>query len=91
NDVGPASDWNVPTGNAAIFRSFMPVTVPYRYFPKSTPFRLEGSASDIDNNPLTYCWEQNDVGPASDWNVPTGNAAIFRSFMPVTVPYRYFP
>ena len=59
--------------------------------PKSTPFRLEGSASDIDNNPLTYCWEQNDVGPASDWNVPTGNAAIFRSFMPVTVPYRYFP
>ncbi|WP_414843985.1 reprolysin-like metallopeptidase, partial [Chryseobacterium sp. IT-36CA2] len=33
--------------------------------PKSTPFRLEGSASDIDNNPLTYCWEQNDVGPAS--------------------------
>ncbi|WP_288436805.1 reprolysin-like metallopeptidase [uncultured Chryseobacterium sp.] len=59
--------------------------------PKSTPFRLEGSASDIDNNPLTYCWEQNDVGPAGDWNVPTGNAAIFRSFMPVTVPYRYFP
>ncbi|PRB02434.1 hypothetical protein CQ046_12805 [Chryseobacterium sp. MYb7] len=59
--------------------------------PKSTPFRLEGSASDIDNNPLTYCWEQNDAGPASDWNVPTGNAAIFRSFMPVTVPYRYFP
>jgi hypothetical protein len=59
--------------------------------PKSTPFRLEGSASDIDNNPLTYCWEQNDVGPASDWNVPTGNAAIFRSFVPVTVPYRYFP
>ncbi|WP_414845111.1 hypothetical protein, partial [Chryseobacterium sp. IT-36CA2] len=29
-------DWNVPTGNAAIFRSFMPVTVPYRYFPKIT-------------------------------------------------------
>ncbi|WP_454046696.1 reprolysin-like metallopeptidase [Chryseobacterium sp. Marseille-Q8038] len=59
--------------------------------PKSTPFRLEGSASDIDNNPLTYSWEQNDVGPASDWNAPTGNAAIFRSYVPVTVPYRYFP
>lgn len=59
--------------------------------PKSTPFRLEGSATDIDNNPLTYSWEQNDVGPASDWNAPTGNAAIFRSYVPVTVPYRYFP
>ncbi|NIF07412.1 T9SS type A sorting domain-containing protein [Chryseobacterium sp. Tr-659] len=59
--------------------------------PKSTPFRLEGSATDVDNNPLTYCWEQNDVGPAGDWNAPTGNAAIFRSFVPVTVPYRYFP
>ncbi|MCW1963873.1 reprolysin-like metallopeptidase [Chryseobacterium viscerum] len=59
--------------------------------PKSTPFRLEGSATDIDNNPLTYSWEQNDVGPAGDWNAPTGNAAIFRSYVPVTVPYRYFP
>jgi hypothetical protein len=59
--------------------------------PKGTPFKLTGSATDVDNNPLTYCWEQNDAGPEGDWNVPTGNAAIFRSFMPVTVPYRYFP
>ncbi|WP_343687876.1 reprolysin-like metallopeptidase [Chryseobacterium gleum] len=59
--------------------------------PKGTPFRLEGSASDIDNNPLTYSWEQNDVGPAGDWNAPTGNAPLFRSYLPVTVPYRYFP
>lgn len=59
--------------------------------PKGTPFRLEGSATDIDNNPLTYSWEQNDVGPAGDWNAPTGNAPLFRSYVPVTVPYRYFP
>lgn len=59
--------------------------------PLDTPFRLEGSASDIDNNPLTYSWEQNDVGPAGDWNAPTGNAPLFRSYVPVTVPYRYFP
>lgn len=59
--------------------------------PLNTPFRLEGSASDIDNNPLTYSWEQNDVGPAGDWNAPTGNAPLFRSYVPVTVPYRYFP
>ncbi|PXW12568.1 putative secreted protein (Por secretion system target) [Chryseobacterium sp. CBTAP 102] len=59
--------------------------------PKSTPFRLEGSAADIDNNPLTYSWEQNDTGPAGDWNAPTLNAPLFRSYVPVTVPYRYFP
>jgi len=59
--------------------------------PKSTPFRLEGSATDLDNNPLTYSWEQNDVGPAGDWNAPTLNAPLFRSYVPVTVPYRYFP
>ncbi|WP_062701064.1 reprolysin-like metallopeptidase [Chryseobacterium indologenes] len=59
--------------------------------PKSTPFKLTGSATDAENTALTYCWEQNDAGPAGNWNAPTGNAALFRSFMPVTVPYRYFP
>ncbi|HCA08088.1 reprolysin-like metallopeptidase [Chryseobacterium sp.] len=59
--------------------------------PKGTPFKLTGSATDAENNPLTYSWEQNDVGPASNWNAPSGNAAIFRSFVPVPVPYRYFP
>lgn len=59
--------------------------------PKGTPFKLTGFATDVENNALTYCWEQNDNGPEGDWNTPTGNAAIFRSFMPETVPYRYFP
>ncbi|MCQ9639916.1 M12 family metallo-peptidase [Chryseobacterium sp. WG14] len=59
--------------------------------PKSTPFKLTGSATDAENSGLTYCWEQNDNGPAGNWNAPSGNAALFRSFMPTTVPYRYFP
>lgn len=59
--------------------------------PKSTPFKLTGSATDAQNNALTYAWEQNDTGPAGNWNAPTGNAPLFRSFVPVTVPYRYFP
>lgn len=59
--------------------------------PKSTPFKLTGSATDAQGNALTYCWEQNDIGPAGNWNAPTGNAPLFRSFLPVTVPYRYFP
>ncbi|WP_276835676.1 reprolysin-like metallopeptidase, partial [Chryseobacterium cucumeris] len=49
--------------------------------PKGTPFKLIGSATDTENNPLTYCWEQNDVGPAGDWTAPTLNAPLFRSYV----------
>lgn len=61
--------------------------------PKGTPFKLTGSATDADNDPLTFCWEQNDAGgsDAGDWNAPAGNAPLFRTFMPVTDSYRYFP
>ena len=33
-DLGPAGHPNSPSGNAPIFRTFDPVEVPYRYFPK---------------------------------------------------------
>lgn len=59
--------------------------------PVNTPFKLTGSATDAQSNPLTYSWEQNDIGPGGDWNAPTGNAPLFRSYLPVTVPHRYFP
>jgi hypothetical protein len=49
--------------------------------PKSTPFYLAGSATDPNDDPLTFCWEQ----------FNTGSSAIFRSFNPTTSTVRTFP
>ena len=59
--------------------------------PKSTPFELVGTATDPDNHPMTYCWEQHDLGPQGAPNSPSGNAPLFRSFSPVNIPVRAFP
>ena len=60
--------------------------------PKSTPFVLNGTATDPDSDALTYSWEQvNTGGTFGNWNAPVGNAPAFRSFQPVTTGERYFP
>ena len=76
------------TGNGAPI-----VSVPTGGFtiPKSTPFALTGSATDPNNDVLTYCWEEFDLGPAGSPNSPSGNAPIFRSFTGVASPTRIFP
>jgi hypothetical protein len=76
-----------PTGNTP------PVInpIPSRVIPYLTPFRLTADAYDPDGDPITYCWEQYDLGPAGTWSAPVGNAPIFRSFDPVTTPTRLFP
>ncbi len=59
--------------------------------PKSTFFVLTGSATDPNSDALTYSWEEVDTGPSGNINSPTGNAPLFRSFVPVTGSSRYFP
>lgn len=76
------------TGNAAPV-----VVVPPGGFtiPVNTPFTLSGSATDANGDPLTYSWEEFDLGAAGHPDTPTGNAPIFRSFSPVSTPSRTFP
>lgn len=59
--------------------------------PRSTPFYLTGSATDLNDDPLTYCWEQFNLGTASPPNTDNGTRPIFRSFDPVTSGVRTFP
>ncbi|MCB9328918.1 MAG: gliding motility-associated C-terminal domain-containing protein [Lewinellaceae bacterium] len=67
--------------------------------PKSTPFYIEGNGTDLNNDNLTYTWEQiNEDGPGHPTqgfigtqagNSPT--APNFRCFPPSKEKYRYFP
>jgi len=59
--------------------------------PISTPFILNGSATDPDGDPLIYNWEEFDLGPAGHPNSPLGNAPIFRTFDATMDPWRTFP
>lgn len=61
--------------------------------PKGTAFVLTASATDPENDPITYTWEQYDSATSPVTTV-TGNnttGAKFRSLTGSALPYRYFP
>lgn len=84
------------------FTNSLPVITvgPNRTIPRGTPFRLEMSAVDADNDPMTYSWEQIDL-PASSSSIHAGpitttttntSRPLFRSFLPSsTGNIRFFP
>lgn len=57
--------------------------------PKQTPFTLTGSATDANNDTLTYEWEAFDLGTAGASS--STNPPFFRAFLPTTSPSRTFP
>lgn len=62
--------------------------------PKGTAFVLTASATDPENDPITYMWEEVDnAAVVIDKNNigTTTTGASFRSLVPVTSPTRYFP
>lgn len=65
--------------------------------PLETAFVLTATATDPENNPLTYCWEEVDPSATSSYSTMTNigtsttKGASFRSFSPVASPTRYFP
>ena len=60
--------------------------------PHSTPFLLEGFASDTDGDTLTYLWEQRDLGSQQSLAAPDdGLIPLFRVFTPTLSPIRFLP
>ncbi len=61
--------------------------------PLNTPFTLTGTATDPDGDPLTYSWEEWDLGSATTWSggATTTSSPLFRFRPPKTTGSRTFP
>lgn len=60
--------------------------------PRSTPFVLTATGSDMDGDTLTYCWEQMDPQFATMPPVTTSaTGPLFRSYTGTASPSRFFP
>jgi hypothetical protein len=89
--------------SAAICRNIIPnggnvppriISMPIIGFniPQATPFTLNATATDDNGDPITYCWETTNRGPAGAWN--SGNtigSPFFKSRVPKTTGSRTFP
>ncbi|MFM7174291.1 MAG: reprolysin-like metallopeptidase, partial [Caldilinea sp.] len=91
NDNGNSCAVQAATGNQPpTLTALTPYTIPAR-----TPFFLTGSATDPDGDPLTYQWQQMDLGnatqTAAEAAVDDGSRPLFRVFNPTPGAQRVFP
>lgn len=87
--IGPNCSSIIPTGNTV-------PTVSHDYnsgffIPISTPFELTAEANDVDDDPITYCWEQFNLGNADALGTPSGDGPSFRTYSPTGNNTRVFP
>lgn len=88
NGFGGGCASNLPSGNTA-----PTVSAGADYsIPANTPFLLTAAGSDVNGDPITYCWEEMDLGPATSLtDADNGSSPLFRSFLPTNSPLRYLP
>ncbi len=79
---------NIPSNNTPPNLSNINVkyNIPYKTF-----FELTASATDADNDPITYCWEQWDLGAYGPWSDVSAGNPLFRSIAPSPSNVRTFP
>jgi hypothetical protein len=81
-----------PTGNTPPAVTI--VGGPYN-IPKQTPFALTATATDAENDSLTFDWQEYDLGSTTT-GIPNSDAdgnprPIFRPYLPTSNGTRYFP
>jgi hypothetical protein len=59
--------------------------------PANTPFKLTATGTDPQGDPITFCWEQFDLGSATSSASQYSTGPLFRSFTPSASPTRFFP
>ena len=70
------------------------INMPYEdgfFIPKATPFILDASAIDANDDDMWYAWDQFNLGPSSPLGSPTLNAPSFVPTYPDENSLRYFP
>lgn len=59
--------------------------------PAETPFKLTGTTTDSDADPMLHSWEQVDIGSTGGLYTDLGDNPLFRTWPPVPSTSRYFP